>query len=388
MEQLIIKTEDRRLKALEELRSLNSEILYIWGNGSYSRDIEDYLRTVGHYDGHIMFLVDDEYYQPGKDDVMSISVFLGGRDMDIDVPVVFGFYNYPAVQRKKKEHPELKHLYDFHFAVVNGKRLAWDAFLAKDRENEYRKTYGLLSNERSRRCMLLYLNAATAGEFHELFTECYDARDYFNQITEGLHVDTLIDCGAFNGDSIHDFVAVFPDYKRIIAVEPDVSNLQRLLERQKSENIRDLTTINKGLGSHECVLHFKANGESNSYLDDDGDVEIQITTLDEVSKDLRGDIFVKMDIEGSELEALHGAENLIRKKHPIMAICVYHNEEDLIEIPRYIHKIAGEGVYNYYLGFHGLDLAELVFYAIPKSAFGKTECSDQARLTGKCAYER
>jgi len=378
MEQLIIKTEDRRLKALEELRSLKSEILYIWGNGTYSKDIKDYLRTVGHYEGHIMFLVDDEYYQPGEDEVMPISGFLCGTGRNIDLPVVFGFYNYPVILRKKKEHPELKHVYDFHFAVVNGKRLAWDTFLAKERENEYRKTYGLLSDERSRRCMLLYLNAATAGEFHELFTECYDAHDYFNQITEGLHVDTLIDCGAFTGDSIHDFVAVFPEYREIIAVEPDVSNLESLIERQKSENIRDLTALNKGLGSHESVLRFKANGESNSYLDDDGNVEIQITTLDEISKELQGDIFVKMDIEGSELEALHGAENLIRKKHPIMAICVYHKEEDLIEIPKYIHKTAGEGVYNYYLGFHGLDLAELVLYAIPKSAYGRMEYSDHA----------
>lgn len=31
MEQLIIKTEDRRLKDLEEIRRLKSEVLYIWG---------------------------------------------------------------------------------------------------------------------------------------------------------------------------------------------------------------------------------------------------------------------------------------------------------------------------------------------------------------------
>ena len=162
-------------------------------------------------------------------------------------------------------------------------------------------------------------------------------------------------------------MSVFPDYKRIIAGEPDTSNLEKLMNRQKNENIRDLTVINKGVGSHEGVLHFKANGESNSCLDDEGDVEVQITTLDGISKDLTGNIFVKMDIEGAELDALHGAQTLIREKHPIIAACVYHKEEDLIEIPKYIHETAGEGVYNYFLGFHGLDLAELVFYALPKT---------------------
>ena len=365
MEQLIIKTEDQRLQALKEIKSLKAEKLYIWGNGSYSRDIRQYLRNVGHYKGEIQFLVDAPYYKPGQKDVLPVSEafqFTGA----IDTPVVFGFYNYPVVLRKKEEYPGLLHVYDFHFAVVNGRRLEWDTAEAKSREWEYQRTYELLSDERSAKVMQLYLNAATAGEFQELFTETYEKTAYFNRITNELKIDILIDCGAYDGDSIHDFVNVFPDYKRIIAVEPDPSNLERLLERQRNEGIRNLTIINKGLGANEGVFHFMANGESNSFLDDDGDVEIQITTLDEISKELTGNIFVKMDIEGSELDTLHGAEKLIREKHPVMAICVYHKEEDLIEIPQFIHRTVGEGVYNYYFGFHGLDLAELVFYAIPK----------------------
>lgn len=61
MEQLIIKIEDQRLQALKEIKSLKAEKLYIWGNGSYSRDIRQYLRNVGHYKGEIQFLVDAPY---------------------------------------------------------------------------------------------------------------------------------------------------------------------------------------------------------------------------------------------------------------------------------------------------------------------------------------
>lgn len=365
MEALVIKTEDQRLKALDEIKKTRSEKLYIWGNGIYSREIEEYLRTEGHFEGQIQFIVDDAYYKRGQDDVLPASVFFQDRE-NINIPVVFAFYNYPVIMRKKEEYPELAHVYDFHFTVVNGKRLEWDSELAKIREVEYQRTYELLSDERAKKTMQLYLNAATAGEFHELFTKCYEKTSYFNSITEGLKVDTLIDCGAFDGDSIHNFVDVFPDYKNIIALEPDTSNLEKLRERQKREDIRNLTVINKGLGSQVGVCHFKANGESNSFLDDDGGVEVQITTLDDISKGLTGRLFVKMDIEGSEMNALHGAEKLIYEKHPAIAICVYHREDDLIEIPKFIHKTVGEGVYDYYLGFHGLDLAELVFYAVPR----------------------
>ena len=363
MKQLIIKTDDQRLKALEEIKNLNAEKLYIWGSGSYSRDIERYLRTVGCYKGPIQFLVDDVYYQ-GQNDVIPTSEFL--QREDVCKPVVFGFYNYRVILKKKAEHPELRHVYDFHLTIVNGKRLAWNAYTAKSREHEYQKIYELLEDEKSRRCMQLYLNAATTGDFHELFTECYEEQAYFNRFTEGLPVDTLIDCGAFNGDSIHDFVSTFHEYKKIIALEPDPSNLEELRDREKKENIRNLSIINKCVGSQSSALHFRANGKSNSFLDEDGDIEVQITTLDEISDECTGNTLVKMDIEGAELDALRGAKKLIQERHPILTVCVYHKEEDLIDIPKFIHETADEGVYKYYLGFHGLDLAELVFYAIPK----------------------
>ena len=366
MNRIIIKTEDKRMRLLEEINNLGSEVLYIWGNGSYSRDIEKYLRTVGNYKGQIRFIVDDAYYESEQLESIPASELFGSGRV-VNVPIVFGFYNYPVILKKREEHSELKHFYDFHFTIVNGKRLIWNAEKARLREQEYLRTYELFSDEQSRRTMQLYLNAATAGEFHELFTECYEQIAYFNRMTKKLKIDTLIDCGAFDGDSIHDFIKVFPDYKCIVAVEPDVSNVEKLTQRQKNENIHDLTVVNKGLGPHEGILHFRANGKSNSFLSDDGDVQVQITTLDKISKELTGKIFVKMDIEGSEFDALRGGEQLIRDKHPALAICVYHKEEDLITIPQYVHRIVGEGVYDYYLGFHGLDLAELVFYAIPKN---------------------
>ncbi len=225
----------------------------------------------------------------------------------------------------------------------------------------------MLSDERSRQVMQLYLNAATAGEFHKLFTTCYEEPAYFNRITKGVRVDTLIDCGAFDGDSIHDFVGVFPNYKRIIAVEPDAQNLRKLRDRVEREGIHDVTTIEKGVGSQCGVLRFHENGASNACLDEGGETEIAIMTVDDIYRDDFGQCFLKMDIEGAELDALYGSEKLIRHNHPLLAVCVYHKEQDLIRIPQYIRDIAGEDAYDYYLSIHGLSLAELVFYAIPKT---------------------
>lgn len=125
MTQLRIKTQDSRLKDLEEIQK--SEIVYIWGCGSYSRDIKEYLQNVGSYTGRIIYITDDEYYKPGTKDTISLSQFIDEKNDD--APVVFGFYNYPVIQKKKNEWSDkYLHMYDFHLAVVNGKRLTWDPF--------------------------------------------------------------------------------------------------------------------------------------------------------------------------------------------------------------------------------------------------------------------
>ena len=364
---LNIETHDKRLQVLSRIKSLNSEKLYIWGDGTYSLVIIDYLRTVGCYKGQIVSIVDDDYYDSEKSNSVPFSQFLNIAAEKS--PIIFGFYNYKIIQQKKaKWSGRFPYLYDFHLTVVNGQRLLWNPFLAKEREEAYRRTYLLLSDEKSKQVMQLYLNAATGGEFHELFATCYEEPSYFNSITKKLKINTLIDCGAYDGDSVHDFIDVFPDYSIIIAIEPDPKNYDKLLSRKKQEKIRNLSIIQKGVGSNDGYISFQVNGKSNYYLSDKGNTVIQLMKLDDIISDTIGNILIKMDIEGSEMDALLGAQNIILKKHPVLAICVYHKEEDLIQIPQFISELVGKEVYQYYLGFHGLDLSELVFYAIPNSA--------------------
>lgn len=69
-----------------------------------------------------------------------------------------------------------------------------------------------------------------------------------------------------------------------------------------------------------------------------------------------------MDIEGSEMEALKGAENTIGKYKPRLAICVYHKPEDIIEIPLKILELNPE--YKLYLRHYSYIHTETVLYAI------------------------
>jgi len=70
--------------------------------------------------------------------------------------------------------------------------------------------------------------------------------------------------------------------------------------------------------------------------------------------------FIKMDIEGAELAALHGAERVIKQAHPKLAICVYHKIEDIYTIPQYLQSL---GYTNFALRNY-LDInADIILYA-------------------------
>jgi len=75
--------------------------------------------------------------------------------------------------------------------------------------------------------------------------------------------------------------------------------------------------------------------------------------------------FIKMDIEGAELEALKGAEETIRSCRPKLAISVYHSLHDFWTIPKYIDKL-GVG-YRFSLRHFTIHHEETVLFAAPSS---------------------
>ncbi|HXA38380.1 MAG TPA: FkbM family methyltransferase [Phenylobacterium sp.] len=118
------------------------------------------------------------------------------------------------------------------------------------------------------------------------------------------------------------------------------------------------------------VLHFVDWGPGSRVAADPGgqfrpDGQTETITIDETLEKLGFDRvnFIKMDIEGAELEALKGAEGSIRRRRPKLAISLYHRPEDFTEIPRYIDSL--DLGYKFYLEHHTLYGNETVLFAVP-----------------------
>ncbi|MFK7845717.1 MAG: FkbM family methyltransferase [Rhodothermales bacterium] len=117
--------------------------------------------------------------------------------------------------------------------------------------------------------------------------------------------------------------------------------------------------------SHE-EMSFSDQGPGSSISDrGEGNLKTLTITLDDfvASKGLEKVDFIKMDIEGAELNALAGASATIRKFQPKLAICAYHKKDDFYSIPKLIRQI--DSGYKFYLDHYTIHREETVLYAIP-----------------------
>ena len=148
--------------------------------------------------------------------------------------------------------------------------------------------------------------------------------------------DVVIDAGAHVGEST--FAALRAGASRVIAIEPDPDNLAALRKNLALEIEHGrVTIVDKGVYDREGILaftHHEGSRDGTFVEGEAGTVSFPVTTVDRIVADLalaRVD-FIKMDIEGSEIPALKGAVDTLRRFSPKIAVGAYHKPGDLAGI--------------------------------------------------------
>jgi len=175
--------------------------------------------------------------------------------------------------------------------------------------------------------------------------------------------EVYVDGGAYDGDTIRTFInRVRGRFADVYAFEPDPVTFDKL-----RANFRDeprVHPIHAGLYSHGGSLRFRDDASRGAIFADDGEIEMPVTTIDDVLGDRRL-TYVKMNIEGAEIDALNGGQRAIRKWLPRLAISVYHRASDLWRIPQLVLDLSPD--YDLYLRQHDGGIIETVLYALPRS---------------------
>ncbi|WP_027126481.1 FkbM family methyltransferase [Gelidibacter mesophilus] len=159
-------------------------------------------------------------------------------------------------------------------------------------------------------------------------TPDFDNYQHFYKIKSG---DVVIDGGANVGILSLLFLMKVGDKGYVHSFEPDQYNIDKLKANFSLNNCSDNYRIhNELMWNEETEIDFQESGTVASsalwFSGTDGIVKKKTTSLDtweKINKLERLD-FIKLDIEGAEIQAIEGCLALIEKYEPNFAIASYH----------------------------------------------------------------
>ncbi len=230
------------------------------------------------------------------------------------------------------------------------------------------EAFSLLETEQDEELYIEYIKAHLTMDFTR-FKEPNDVSMQYlaNDIPLKIDYSNFIDCGGYDGDTIRNFVSNGIQMKNIAVFEPQNDLCEKIAEysRENSDRFNSVTIFPCGVNSKTEKFRFSvsSDGPSASKIDNKGSDIIQCVAIDDVLHGFNP-TFIKMDIEGAEVEALKGAKKTIEENHPQLAICVYHSLSDIWEIPLLI-KSFYKG-YKFYLRNYNFMGLETVLYAFPE----------------------
>jgi FkbM family methyltransferase len=167
--------------------------------------------------------------------------------------------------------------------------------------------------------------------------------------------ESFVDGGAFDGDTLR---SAPWRLSKVLAIEPDPHSAARL-RSLSGEGVRVCEAM---LGGSRGTARFDGTGTMASSRSDSATLTLPVETLDDLAAGA-DPTFIKLDVEGDELEALRGGMRTLRDMQPVVAVCLYHRPEDLWAIPLFLREALP--AHRMYLRAHAWDGFELVAYAVP-----------------------
>lgn len=276
----------------------------------------------------------------------------------------------PSVREELREelkvYVKIEQIFCFEVELYEYYGTSYDQYknyLIQNRD-ELASIYTLLEDDYSRKTMLKVIEGRLTGDL-DTISDIWTENQYWPEdIIQFTDNETVIECGSSDGKTLKELIDKLENrYKHIYCFEPDLECKDVLLKVIDEVASKDkITYFEKGTYKESSILAF-SNEEIASGLskvDETGKNTIQVVAIDDVIKDKV--TYIKMDIEGAELDTLIGARETIIKNKPKLAVCIYHRDSDLLEIIKYLQALNVD--YKYYIRHHNCNMTETVLYAV------------------------
>lgn len=250
---------------------------------------------------------------------------------------------------------------------VSGEEYFDKEFFNKNYESISR-VYDLLSDIDSKNAFASVINYKLSGKMNFLASSYSIREEIYSLLSSFSEITSIVDAGAYNGDTFREAQRFFPKLTSAILVEADKKNFKKL-EKNANEalNIK-VKLFNSALWSECKTGVFIGSGNRNSSVSSSSSYqykneEVALVTLDSLC-DEKVD-YVKYDVEGAEMEALLGSSKTILKNKPVLLVSAYHRSCDVFSLALYLSE--KYPFYNLYLRrLRCVPAWEIDLIAIPK----------------------
>lgn len=232
--------------------------------------------------------------------------------------------------------------------VVKTDENVFDIDYAYKNKDNLLKVYNLLADDLSKEVFRNVLNFKISGKVSYLKGISTDISEVYEKLICPSDKEDYVDLGAYNGDTVLEFLSHAKGANSIYAFEPDKKNFKKLKKTVEQNGI-DANIYNIGVYSKKDTLYFDDNGGRNSHLKENGKTAVEVNSVDNILNGNKASV-IKFDVEGAECDAIKGAEHTIKTYKPRLMVSAYHKNEDLFSLPLQILALNSD--YKVYLRHH------------------------------------
>jgi len=171
----------------------------------------------------------------------------------------------------------------------------------------------------------------------------------YDSIVEPKLGDIVFDIGAYVGDTALWFSKAVGPQGKVYAFEPEPFNFEKLKVNLEQNRVTNVIPMQLAVSDKEGEMRVAGGGSSSIMTQAGSGTSVKVTTIDEFvqANKLPQVDFIKMDVEGHELNVLKGAAETIKTFEPSLALSAYHRGDDLVVLPKLLLALNPE--YKFYL---------------------------------------
>jgi len=354
--------------------------IYIYGTGETAANLYLYLRTK-RKDITVECFIDS--YKSGKFNNKKVLKFDDSRDVlnkkskiiiasifwsEIEKLLIkYKVANYKILSNSLfHEISNLSKLEEFYFTsneiVKYKKKISKIIRLFHDKKD--REKFKVLFNLRNKNYKNRNLLEYKISKYREKTLPYLDAINKTN-------IKIILEGGVYDGGDTIRFNKECKNVKKIYGFEPFEFFIKQNKYADSIFSNSKIEIIPKAIWNSKCKLILFGNIEgSNSVLINDNNHKTNVNMVDAISIDefvrsrrIKKIDYIKLDIEGAEMEALRGALNTLKWSRPQVAISIYHIKNHLIDIPEFLTNILDD--YRFELHNYTSTFIDTILYAVP-----------------------